>query len=136
MVSKKVFINLSVKDLPKSRGFFSALGYTFNQQFSDDTGACMVISEEIYTMLLTEPKFQTFIPKSISDAKRSTEVLVCLSADSRAEVDDIVTKAVAAGGSTYSEPQDYGFMYGRSFQDLDGHIWEFVYMDPSFVKPQ
>jgi len=135
-MSQKIFVNLPVKDLPKSMEFFSRLGYRFNEQFTDETAACMVISEDIYTMLLTEPKFQTFIPKAISDAKQATEVLLCLSMESREAVDAIVAKALAAGGSTYSAPRDYGFMYGHEFQDLDGHIWEVMYMDPSFVKPE
>ena len=114
--------------------FFTRLGYEFNRQFTDQTAACMVVSEDIYVMLLTEEKFKTFIPGGISDAKKSTEVLVCLSVESRPAVDDIISKALAAGGTTFSDPQDYGFMYGRSFQDLDGHIWEFIYMDPSAVQ--
>ena len=135
-MSQKIFVNLPVKDLPKSMEFFSRLGYQFNKQSTDETAACMVISEDIYTMLLTEPKFQTFIPKAICDAKKSTEVLICLSMENREAVDAIVAKAVAAGGTTYAAPQDYGFMYGHGFQDLDGHIWEVMYMDPSAVKQE
>jgi len=134
MSSRKIFVNLHVKDLPKAMEFFGKLGYEFNRQFTDETAACMVISEDIYAMLLTHEKFKTFIPGEISDAKKATEVLVCLSLDDRAAVDDIADKALAAGGTSYSQPQDYGFMYARSFQDLDGHIWEYVYMDPSFVQ--
>lgn len=136
MSSKKIFVNLPVKNLDKSMQFFRSLGYDFNLQFTDETAACMVISEDIYVMLLTEPKFQTFIPagNAIGDAKKSTEVLVCLSLDSRPQVDEIVAKAVAGGGKTFTEPIDYGFMYSHSMQDLDGHVWEFIYMDPSHVQ--
>ena len=134
MSSKKIFVNLPVKDLKKSIGFFESLGYSFNPQFTDETAACMVISEDIYTMLLTEPKFQTFIPNAIGDAKKSTEVLVCLSMDSRKEVDETISKAVAGGATTFTKPIDYGFMYSHSYQDLDGHIWELIHMDPSHVQ--
>ncbi|MDZ4819602.1 MAG: VOC family protein [Planctomycetota bacterium] len=133
-MNTKIFVNLAVKDLPKSMEFFGKLGYQFNAQFTDETAACMVISEEIYTMLLTEEKFQSFIPNTICDAKKSTEVAVCLSTESRQEVDKLVETALAAGGTSWSEPQDYGFMYFRSFQDLDGHIWEYVHMDPAHVQ--
>ena len=133
-MATKIFVNLPVKNLPNSMTFFKSLGYTFNPQFTDETAACMVISEDIYAMLLTHAKFKAFTPKAICDATQSTEVLVCLSCENRAQVDDFVRKAVAAGGSTYNQPQDYGFMYGHGFQDLDGHIWELMYMDPSAVK--
>lgn len=132
---KKIFVNLPVRDLNRSMDFFRTLGFTFNAQFTDETAACMIISEDIHVMLLTENKFKTFTPKSIADATKNTEVLVCLSATSRGEVNDLVRKAVAAGGSTYKDPQDHGFMYGHGFQDLDGHIWELVFMDPSTTKP-
>jgi uncharacterized protein len=121
-MSTKIFVNLPVKDLRESMGFFDKLGFTFNPQFTDETAACMVISDSIYAMLLTHAKFKEFTPKAICDATKSTEVLVCLSCESRAQVDDNVRKAVAAGGSTYNEPQDHGFMYAHGFQDLDGHI--------------
>ena len=132
---RKLFVNLPVRDLKKSMHFFRDLGFAFNAQFTDETAACMVISEDIYVMLLTENKFKTFTPKPIADATRNTEVLVCLSATSRDEVNHLVRKAVAAGGSTYKEPQDHGFMYGHGFQDLDGHIWELAFMEPSAIKP-
>ena len=133
-MAQKIFVNLPVRDLQKSMAFFRALGYDFNPQFADETAACMVISEDIYTMLLTHAKFQEFTTKAIGDAHQSSEVLVCLSCDSRQAVDDFMHKALAAGGSTCRPPQDYGFMYGQSFHDLDGHIWEFIWMDPSFVQ--
>ena len=130
-MSRKIFVNLPVKDLKKSMAFFDRLGFSFNRRFTDDTAACMVVSEDIYAMLLTHEKFRGFTPKPICDASQSTEVLVCLSCESRAEVDDLVRRAVAAGGSTYSSAQDHGFMYAHGFQDPDGHIWELVWMDPA-----
>lgn len=133
-MNRKIFVNLPVKDLPKSIDFFKALGFTFNAQFTDDTAACMVISEDIFSMLLTEEKFKTFTPKAIADATKTSEVLLALSCENREAVVDLVKKAIAAGGSTYNEPQDHGFMYQHGFQDLDGHIWEIFYMDPTFVQ--
>jgi uncharacterized protein len=134
-MAKKIFVNLPVKDLKKSMDFFGKLGFTFNAQFTDATAACMSISEDIYVMLLTDNKFKTFTPKQICDAAKSTEVLVCLSSASRDEVNEMVRKAVSAGGTTYKEPEDHGFMYGHGFQDLDGHIWELAFMEPSAIKP-
>jgi predicted lactoylglutathione lyase len=133
-MSTKIFVNLPVKNLEKSVKFFTKLGFKFNPQFTDETATCMIVSDDIFVMLLTEAKFKTFTPKEICDAKKYTEVLVCLSAESRAKVDEMIRNAVAAGGTTYKEPQDYGFMYGHGFQDLDGHIWELMYMDPSTVN--
>jgi uncharacterized protein len=133
-MATKIFVNLPVNDLKKSIEFFTKLHFTFNPQFTDETAACMVVSEDIFVMLLTRDKFKTFTPKNICDATTSTEVLVCLSCESRDHVDDMVRKAVAGGGTTYNEPQDHGFMYGHGFQDLDGHIWELIYMEPSAIK--
>lgn len=133
-MTQQIFVNLAVKDLPKSKAFFEKLGYSFNAQFTNDDAACMVISDTIYAMLLTEPFFKKFTDKELVDSKKSTEVLICLSAESRAAVDEIVRKAVAAGGRVYNEPQDHGFMYGHGFEDLDGHLWEFAYMEPSHVQ--
>jgi uncharacterized protein len=133
-MATKIFVNLPVRDLNRSVEFFTTLGFTFNQQFTDETATCMIVTDDIFVMLLTEEKFKTFTPKEICDAKKYTEALVALSLESRAKVDEMVRKAVAAGGSTYNEPQDYGFMYAHGFQDLDGHIWEPFYMDPSAVK--
>jgi uncharacterized protein len=135
-VARKIFVNLPIKDMERSKAFFSALGFSFNPQFTNEQGACMVISEDIFTMLLVEPFFQTFTKKPISDAKKSTEVLVCLSCDSRAEVDALVKKALAAGGTAPNAPQDHGFMYAHGFEDLDGHVWELVWMDPAAAPPQ
>lgn len=133
-MSTKIFVNLPVKDLKQSIEFFTKLGYSFNQQFTDETATCMIISDDIFAMLLTHEKFKSFTPKEICDATKSTEVLVCLSCESREKVDEQVSKAVAAGGSTYNQPQDHGFMYGHGFQDLDGHIWELMWMDPAAVS--
>lgn len=133
-MARKIFVNLPVKDLNKSKEFFGKLGFSFNAQFTDATAACMVVSEDIYAMLLTYEKFQQFTPNPISDAMKSTEVLVCLSCDSREQVDEVVRKSTAAGGQTVGEPIDYGFMYARSIQDLDGHIWEWIWMDPAAMK--
>jgi predicted lactoylglutathione lyase len=130
----KIFVNLPVADLKKSMGFFRALGFDFNPQFTDDNAACMVVSDDIYVMLLTQAYFRTFTPKPLSDARKSTEVLVALSRDSRAAVDDMVGKAVASGGSTYNDAKDHGFMYQHGFQDPDGHIWEIFWMDEAAVQ--
>jgi uncharacterized protein len=132
-MSTKIFVNLPVKDLKKSIEFFTRLGYKFNPQFTDETATCMIVSEEIYVMLLTHEKFKTFTPNQICDATKSTEVLLCLSFESRGDVDEMVRKAVAAGGKTYNQPQDHGFMYAHGYQDLDGHIWELIYMEPSAI---
>jgi uncharacterized protein len=130
----QIFVNLPVKNLEKSIEFFSKLGFTFNAQFTDASSTCMVMSDTIYAMLLSEERFKTFSPKPISDATKTTEVLIALSLENREQVTDMVSKAVAAGGTTYNEPQDHGFMYQHGFQDLDGHIWEVFFMDPSHVQ--
>lgn len=133
-MATKIFVNLPVKNLDRSVEFFTKLGFSFNAQFTDETATCMVVSEDIFVMLLTEAKFKEFTPNPICDATQSTEVLVCLSSQSREEVDKMIRNAVAAGGTTYNEPQDYGFMYSHGFQDLDGHIWETMFMEPSAVN--
>ena len=130
----KIFVNLPVKYLSRSVEFFSKLGFGFDEQFTDETATCMIVSDDIFVMLLTEEKFQTFTPKKICDAGKFTEVLVCLSLESRANIKEMVAKAVAGGGSTYNEPQDHGFMYAHGFQDLDGHIWELIHMESTAVK--
>ena len=130
----KIFVNLAVKDLERSEEFFKRLGFTFNPQFTDETAACMVIADDIYAMLLTRPKFKEFTKKDVADAHKTTEVLTCLSFDSKEKVNEVVDGAIAAGGTEAREPQDYGFMYGRSFNDLDGHIWEIIWMDPSHIQ--
>lgn len=126
---KMIFVNLPVKDLKASRRFFGALGYSFNEHFSDDSAACMVVSESIFVMLLTEPRFRDFITGDLADARKGTEVITALSAESRAEVDEKLATALANGGSVWKPVMDMGQMYGCSFQDLDGHVWEYVHMD-------
>ncbi|MBU8545580.1 MULTISPECIES: VOC family protein [Roseomonadaceae] len=127
---RMIFVNLPVTDLPRAVAFHEKVGASKNPQFSDDTAACMVFSETIHAMLLTHDKFRQFTSKPIVDAHKACEVLICLSADSRAEVDDLVRRAAAAGGDADPLPvQDHGFMYGRSYQDPDGHIWEVMWMD-------
>jgi predicted lactoylglutathione lyase len=130
-MARQIFVNLPVKDLKRSVTFFTALGYTFDPRFTDDNATCMIVGENIFVMLLVERFFQTFTKKALCDATKSTEVLVCLSCDSRAHVDRLVAQALAAGGTTPNQPQDHGFMYGHGFQDLDGHLWELVYMEPA-----
>lgn len=133
-MSTQIFVNLPVKDLKRSIAFFTQLGFQFNPQFTDETATCMIVSENIFVMLLTHEKFKTFTPNEICDATKSTEVLTCLSMESRAKVDEMVRNAIAAGGKTYNEPQDHGFMYAHGFQDVDGHIWELIYMEPSAIN--
>lgn len=136
-MGRKIFVNLPIKDMQRSQAFFRALGFDFNPQFTNEQGACMVIAEDIFAMLLVEPFFQGFLRKTrVADARATTEVLVALSCDSRAEVDDFVRKAVAAGGAPAREPEDHGFMYAHAFEDLDGHIWEPFWMDPAAAPPQ
>ena len=125
---RMIFVNLPVKDLEASKRFFGELGFRFNPQFSDDTAACMVIEDNIFAMLLVEDRFRDFITGDISDAHAATEVLVALSAGSPQEVDDIIAKAIAAGGKPWKPIHAEGPMYGGSFQDLDGHVWELVHM--------
>lgn len=132
-MSRKIFVNLPVKDLDRSKAFFAGLGYTFNPQFTDATAACMVISDDIYAMLLTHEKFAMFSPRPISDAHAATEVLTCLSVESREKVHEIADAALAGGGKEVRESQDHGFMLFRSFEDLDGHVWEIMWMDPAAV---
>ncbi|MFI0925332.1 VOC family protein [Streptomyces sp. NPDC021012] len=138
MASQMIFVNLPVKDVDASKAFFEKLGYSSNPQFSDETTACVVISDTIFAMLLEEPKFKSFMApgKEISDATRATEVLVTLSAESREECDRLADAALAAGGTPAKEPLEMGFMYGRSFTDLDGHHWEVFWMDPAAVQGQ
>jgi uncharacterized protein len=132
--ANQIFVNLPVKDLNKSIAFFTELGFDFNAQFTDDKATCMVINDNIFVMLLVESFFKTFIKKDIADASATTEVILALSAKSRGEVDELVHKALAAGGTASNDPIDHGFMYSWSFQDIDGHLWELVYMDESAVQ--
>jgi len=132
-MASRIFVNLPVKDLQKSIDFFTKVGFDFNPQFTDDKATCMIIGENIFAMLLVEERFKDFTKKPISDATKATEVLIALDAESREQVDEIVSSAVKAGGSIYTDPQDYGWMYSHSFADLDGHQWEFLYMDESAI---
>ncbi|WP_137892751.1 VOC family protein [Ramlibacter sp. 2FC] len=134
-MKRQIYVNLPIKDMARSQAFFRSLGFDFNPQFTNEQGACMVVADDIYVMLLVEPFFQTFTKKPVADATKSTEVLVCLSCASRAEVDETVAKARAAGAAVPNAPQDHGFMYGHGFEDLDGHVWELAYMDMSAAPP-
>ncbi|MEY9485955.1 putative lactoylglutathione lyase [Streptomyces calvus] len=134
MYQQMIFVNLAVDDLEAAKKFYTGLGYSINEQFSDETAASVVISDTIFAMLLTRQKYAQFTKKEIVDSTKSSEVLLALSAASREEVDAMVDKAVAAGGSVTGETQDHGFMYGRSFDDIDGHTWEVVWMDPAAVE--
>ena len=125
---RQIFVNLPVEDLERSKAFFASLGFSFNPDFTDHQAACMVIGENIHAMLLVESYFKSFTKKAIVDASQSIEVLTCLSCDSRAEVDQLVAKAIAAGGKAPNAAQDHGFMYAHGFEDLDGHVWELVFM--------
>jgi uncharacterized protein len=134
-MSTKIFVNLPVKDLQKSMAFFGAIGWSFNPQFTDETAASMVISDDIYAMLLTHEKYLTFTSKQIADASKTSEVMIALSVDRRQEVGRIVDAAVKAGGRESRPAQDYDFMHLRTFEDLDGHHWEIFYMNPAHVQP-
>lgn len=133
-MATQIFVNLPVKDLNRSVAFFTKLGYTFNAQFTDENATCMIVGENIFVMLLVEKFFKTFTNKEIADATKSAEVIIALSAESREKVDELVNKAIAAGATTPNNKQDQGFMYGWGFQDLDGHLWETMYMDPSAIQ--
>jgi predicted lactoylglutathione lyase len=133
-MSRSIFVNLAVRDLDKSKAFFAALGFTFNAQFTDEKAGCMVLSDKGYVMLLTEPFFRGFTKKEPCDTSRNTETMLALSCESRAEVDELVRKAIDAGGSHAMDSQDHGFMYAWSFYDLDGHHWEVLWMDPSAIQ--
>ena len=133
-MATSIFVNLPVSDLPASRSFYEALGYSFNPQFSDDTAACLVISDTIFFMLLTHAKFSDFTPLPIADAKSATGALYAMSRDSKADVDGLLDRALAAGATEPRPVQDLGFMYSRAFADPDGHIFEILWMDPGFVQ--
>lgn len=135
-MKSQIFINLPVKDLPKAMDFYTRIGFVNNPQFTDETAACMVVSDEIFVMLLTHDKFKQFITKEIADTTKTTAVINSLSLESVAKMNEMMTKALAAGGNEYSEAKDYGFMQQRSFEDLDGHCWEVFYMDMSKFPQQ
>ncbi|WP_181808846.1 VOC family protein [Streptomyces shenzhenensis] len=134
MYQQMIFVNLATDDVAASRKFFTELGYSINPQFSNDDCSCVVISDTIIAMLLSKQRYADFTKKEIADSTKTSEVLICLSAESREKVDELVEKAVAAGGTAHDDIQDQGFMYGRSFDDLDGHSWEVVWMDPAAVQ--
>ena len=133
-MTTKIFVNLPVEDLNKTIEFFTKLDFKFNSQFTDENATCMIVGEDIFIMLLVEKFFKTFTKKEICDTKKNTEVIVALSAESREKVDQMINKALDAGGRESREPQDHGWMYGRSFEDIDGHLWEIIYMDESAMK--
>ncbi|AJE42755.1 MULTISPECIES: VOC family protein [Streptomyces] len=134
MYQQMIFVNLPVADVDASKRFFTELGYTINPQFTTDDCACVVISDTVIAMLLGHKRYADFTAKQIADATRTSEVLLCLSAESREKVDELVDRALAAGGTSDRQPTDYGHMYGRSFDDLDGHTWEVMWMDPAAVQ--
>ncbi|MFN3494281.1 MAG: VOC family protein [Hydrogenophaga sp.] len=133
---RQIFVNLPIQDMARSKAFFRALGLTFNERFTNDKGACLEIADNIYAMLLVKPFFQGFTQLPIADAHQTTEVLIALSCDSRAEVEAVVAKAVAAGATTPNAPQDHGFMFQHGFADLDGHQWEVFWMDEAAAPAQ
>lgn len=133
-MSRKIFVNLPVKDLDRSVDFFTKLGFAFNPQFTDENATCMIVGDDIFVMLLVEPFFTSFSHKGIPDTQQTAQVLVALSADSRDEVDDLADRALSNGGSASGETQDHGTMYSRAFQDPDGHIWEVMWMDPAAIE--
>ncbi len=133
-MSRLIFVNLPVKDLDASVAFFRTLGFAFDPRFTDETATCMVVSEQAFVMLLTEPRFAEFTKKDVADAPRSTEAILAVSADSREDVDRFADAALGAGATPANDPLDHGFMYSRSFNDLDGHLWEVLWMDPAAVE--
>ncbi|MBC6457388.1 VOC family protein [Actinomadura sp. HBU206391] len=135
-MSTKIFINLPVKDLAVSKRFFSELGFALNEDFADENMECVVVTADIYVMLLVEPYFKTFTDKEIADATTTTEAIMALGVDSRQRVDELADKALASGGRHADDPRDLGFLYGRNFQDPDGHLWDVIYMDMSAAPEQ
>ena len=133
-MSRSIFVNLPVKDLEESKSFFTALGFGINPQFTNENAACVVIDDNVFAMLLVEDFFRTFINGDIADAADTKEVLLCLSCESRDEVDELLAKAIAAGGKPWKPVMDQGPMYGASFADVDGHVWELMHMDMSAVE--
>lgn len=135
-MATRIFVNLPVEDLDRSMEFFRRLGYTYDPRFTDERAACMIVGDDIHVMLLTREMFASFAPNPVADATETTEVLVGLTAASREAVDETIRNAVEAGGSAVGEPQDHGFMYGHSFQDPDGHVWEFFFMEPGALAEE
>jgi len=135
-MATQIFVNLPVQDLNRSVEFFTQLGFSFDPKFSDENATCMIVADDIYVMLLLEDFFKTFTHKAICDASKYTEAIICLSLDSRQAVDEMVGKAIAARGTTPNASKDYGFMYQHGFQDLDGHLWELIHMEPCATAEQ
>ena len=135
-MATKIFVNLPIKDLNRTVDFFTKLGFSFNPQFTDENATCMIIGEDIFVMLLVEKFFKSFTKKEICDATKDAEVIIALSAESREKVDQMINRVIQAGGRESREPQDHGWMYGRSFQDIDGHLWEVIYMDVGAVQKE
>ena len=132
-MATKIFLNLPVNDLERSKAFFSSLGFTFNPQFSNEDAACLILGDNIFSMLITEPFFKTFHKKEVSDTAKGTEVHIAIDVPTRNEVDRMIENAMKAGGKEYREPMDEGWMFSRAFEDLDGHMWEIMYMDEKAI---
>ncbi len=133
-MTTKIFVNLPVKDLDRAVEFFTKLGFKFNPQFTDKNATCMIISEDIFVMLLVEEFFKTFTKKEICNTSKNIEAIIALSAESKEKVDEMINKAIEAGGAEPRKPQDHGWMYDRAFEDIDGHLWEIIYMNESELK--
>jgi uncharacterized protein len=135
-MTTQIFVNLPVKDLNETVDFFTKLGFAFNPQFTDENATCMIVNNDIFVMLLVEKFFKTFTKKELSDTIKDTEVIVALSTESREKVDQMINKVIEAGGKEHRKPQDHGWMYGRSFEDINGHLWEVIYMNKNALKKQ
>jgi predicted lactoylglutathione lyase len=135
-MTRQIFVNLPVKDLNETVDFFTKLGFAFNPQFTDENATCMIVNNDIFVMLLVEKFFKTFTKKELCDTTKDTEVIVALSTESREKVDQMINKVIEAGGKEHRKPQDHGWMYGRSFEDINGHLWEVIYMDKNALKKQ
>jgi uncharacterized protein len=135
-MTPQIFVNLPVKDLNETVDFFTKLGFAFNPQFTDENATCMIVNSDIFVMLLVEKFFKTFTKKELCDTTKDTEVIVALSTESREKVDQMINKVIEAGGKEHRKPQDHGWMYGRSFEDINGHLWEVIYMDKNALKKQ
>ncbi|MGI0031955.1 MAG: VOC family protein [Nitrososphaeraceae archaeon] len=135
-MTTQIFVNLPVKDLNETVDFFTKLGFAFNPQFTDENATCMIVNNDIFVMLLVEKFFKTFTKKELCDTTKDTEVIVALSTESREKVDQMINKVIEAGGKEHRKPQDHGWMYGRSFEDINGHLWEVIYMDKNALKKQ
>ena len=135
-MTTQIFVNLPVKDLNETVDFFTKLGFAFNPQFTDENATCMIVSNDIFVMLLVEKFFKTFTKKELCDTTKDTEVIVALSTETREKVDQMINKVIEAGGKEHRKPQDHGWMYGRSFEDINGHLWEVIFMDKNALKKQ